>query len=104
MRRASCATAVYCPAVDYSADNDTQATFPSTLAGTSGVGTCANGLFGLPQLACDVNGVWANTSDVVNPCSGTPSRGLQLWLRGPDTDDKRILAFACTHVSDPGPP
>ena len=34
------------------------------------MGACAAGLFGLPQLQCQLNGSW-NTTAVVNPCSCT---------------------------------
>ena len=64
------ATAVICAAADYSGNVAIQASFPNTLAGTSAVGTCAAGLFGLPQLQCQLNGSW-NTTAVLNPCSCT---------------------------------
>ena len=66
--------AVYCDAIDLTANATFDATFPSTLAGTNAIGACANGLFGLPQLVCDADGTW-NTTAVINPCSGTPAPG-----------------------------
>jgi len=53
----------YCPTS--TSDN---ATWPSTRAGQSGLGTCVNGFEGNPIRFCDENGVWQG---VTNPCMRT---------------------------------
>ena len=69
--------AVYCVATNFSALANVQAAFSATLAGTNGVGSCNPGLFGLPQIQCQLNGQW-NTTSVLNPCSGRVHR-CALW-------------------------
>jgi len=83
-------TAVYCAATDYTGDADLQASFPSVLAGTSAVGTCAAGLFGLPQLLCQPNGQWDTTS-LQNPCSGTTER-IRVMARDTRANGQRAIA------------
>jgi hypothetical protein len=62
-------TAIVCPNVDDSGTVDINATFSTAVAGTVAVGTCAPGLFGLPQRQCQLDGFWA-PSLLRNPCSG----------------------------------
>jgi hypothetical protein len=76
-------TAVECDAANFTSTPGIEATFPAgTLAGFVGIGTCAEGLFGLPQLTCLSNGTYDETS-IVNPCSRMAWRIV--WSASRDT-------------------
>ena len=49
--------------------DDFDASWPSTAAGSSTMGTCAAGYSGFPIRSCSITGVWAST--VTSPCTRT---------------------------------
>ena len=61
-------SAVYCNAVDLTGDTEL-ASFPAALAGSTSVGTCADGYYGQPQLTCQSDGTFDLTS-LANACNG----------------------------------
>ena len=48
--------------------SDTNAGWPTTLSGTTALGTCVAGYTGGPSRDCDLTGAW---QDVSNPCVRT---------------------------------
>ena len=57
-------TELECPALT----SDTNAGWPTTLSGTTALGTCVAGYTGGPSRDCDLTGAW---QDVSNPCGRT---------------------------------
>lgn len=91
---------MYCNAVDLTGDAEL-ASFPSALADSSAVGTCADGYYGQPRLTCQSNGEFDLTS-LVNACNGAciglarrtgdlsqtrGQAGLGRWGEGKDVRD-----------------